>query len=392
MHFIGTTRAIRRFMEGSTAYRGRRNGSHTPLHWGPALLLVSLFLGCGGVVGSSPSQPPPPGVTVSVSPVSASVLLGEPQTFTATVSNSSNTAVAWSVNGIPGGNTTVGTISTSGVYTSPGDLPIPASVTVQATSAADNTKSATAPVTIISDLSVSVSPQTMPVELGAARAFTASVNSAGNPDRAVTWIVSGNGCAGAACGTVNSSGTYTAPQVLTAPPSVSLTAISVADPSKSGVGTITITSSFSLTVTGPASVNAGAAATYTATLVPAANSNPNTAISWSVSGSGCSGAACGTISSSGVYTAPSLPPAPATVQITATPLADPSKAASVSVAIISDRRCFCFANCGDRGPGRHAELPGRGDRSAGCHGDVGRRRGGRRKHHAGNYPEFANRS
>ena len=47
---------------------------------------------------------------------------------------------------------------------------------------------------------------------------------------------------------------------LTAPPSVSLTAISVADPSKSGAGTITITSSFSLAVTGPASVNAGATA------------------------------------------------------------------------------------------------------------------------------------
>ena len=175
----------------------------------------------------------------------------------------------------------------------------------------------------------------MPVDLGAARSFTATVNSAGNPDRSVTWIVSGSGCAGASCGTVNSSGTYTAPQVLTAPPSVSLTAISVADPSKSGVGTITITSSFSLTLTGPASVNAGATATYTATLVPAANSNPSRAISWSVSGAGCSGAACGTISSSGVYTAPSLPPSPATVQITATPLADSSKAASVSVAIVS---------------------------------------------------------
>src|ERR1019366_10330840 len=98
---------------------------------------------------------------------------------------------------------------------------------------------------------------------------------------------------------------------------------------------ITIASSFSLTLTGPASVNAGASATYTATLVHAANSNPSDIISWSVSGSGCSGVACGTISSSGAYTAPSLPPAPATVQITATPLADPSKAASVSVAIVS---------------------------------------------------------
>ena len=335
MHLIGTTRAIRAFMERSTSISRTPLVNRNSFRWRPALLLVSSFLGCGGLVGSSPSQPPPSGVTVSVSPASASVLLGEPQTFTATVSNSTNTAVVWSVNGIPGGNTTVGTISASGVYTSPGDLPVPATVTVQATSAADNSKSATASVTITSDISVSVSPQTMPVELGATRTFTATVNSAGNPNRAVTWIVSGNGCAGAACGTVNSSGTYTAPQVLTAPPSVSLTAISVADPSKSGIGTITITSSFSLTLTGPASVNAGAAATYTATLVPAANSNPSLAISWSVSGAGCSGAACGTISSSGVYTAPSLAPSPATVQITATPLADPSKAASISVAIVS---------------------------------------------------------
>ncbi|MBZ5698888.1 MAG: hypothetical protein LAN18_10105 [Acidobacteriia bacterium] len=322
-------------MERGTEFRGRRSLTNISFCWCAASFFAASFLGCGGVVGSAPPQPPPSGVTINLTPASASVLLGEPQTFTAMVSNATNTAVNWSVNGILGGNTTVGTISTSGIYTSPGDLPAPNSVTVQATSAADNSKTATALVTITSDISVSVSPQTMPVELGAARAFTATVNSSGNPDRAVTWIVSGNGCAGAACGTVNSSGTYTAPQVLTAPPNVSLTAISVADPSKSGVGTITITSSFSLTLTGPASVNAGATATYTATLVPAANSSPSPTISWTVSGAGCAGAACGTISSSGVYTAPSLPPSPATVQITASPLADPSKAASVSVAIIS---------------------------------------------------------
>ena len=309
--------------------------NRTSFHWRPALLFVSSFLGCGGVVGSGPSQPPPTNVTVSLSPTSASVLLGEPKTFTAIVSNSTNTAVAWSVNGIAGGNSTFGTISASGVYASPGDLPASGSVTVQATSAADNSRSAAAAVTIASDISVSVSPQVMPVELGAVRAFTATVNSAGNPDRAVTWIVSGNGCAGAACGTVNSSGTYTAPQVLTAPPGVSLTAISVADPTKSGVGMVTITSTFSLNLTGSASVNAGGGATYTATLVPAANSNPSRAIYWAVSGSGCSGAGCGTISSGGLYTAPALPPSPATVQITATPIADSSKAATVSVTIIS---------------------------------------------------------
>src|SRR4029077_7236783 len=137
----------------------------------------------------------------------------------------------------------------------------------QAISAADASKSAAASINISSDISVTVSPQAMPVELGATRPFTATVNSAGNPGRAITWIASGNGCVGTACGAVDSSGTYTAPQVLTAPPGVSLTAISVADPLKRGIGTITITSSFSLTLSGPASVSPGTAANFAATLI-----------------------------------------------------------------------------------------------------------------------------
>ncbi len=256
-----------------------------------------------------------------------------PQGFAATVSNTANTAVTWSVNGIPGGNSTVGTIDANGQYTAPANLPVPAAVAVEATSAADGSKSAASRVTITSDISVSVSPVSTPVELGASRPFAAAVNSTGNPNRAVTWIVSGGGCAGAACGSVNSSGTYTAPQILTAPPNVTLTAISVADPSKSSAGSITITSTFSLAVSGPSSVNAGSTTAFAATLTPAPNSNPSLAISWSVAGTGCTGAACGTISSSGAYTAPSLPPSPATVQIIATPQADPTKAGSVSVTI-----------------------------------------------------------
>jgi hypothetical protein len=243
VHHAGTPRAIAAAMERSTKLRGHCHGARTLLYWCPALLLVASFLGCAGLAGSEPAQPPPSTVTVTVAPSSASVPLGEPQTFTATVSNTANTAVTWSVNGIPGGNATVGTIDVSGVYT--------------------------------------------------------------------------------------------APEVLTASPSISLTATSVADPSKSATGTITIASLFSLAVSGPSSVKAGNTATYTATLTPAAGSNPSRAISWSVAGTGCTGAACGTISSSGIYSAPSIPPSLGTVQIVATPQADPSKAASISVSIIA---------------------------------------------------------
>ncbi len=44
---------------------------------------------------------------------------GVGQTFTATVTGTANTAVTWSVDGVAGGNTTVGTISTGGVYSPP---------------------------------------------------------------------------------------------------------------------------------------------------------------------------------------------------------------------------------------------------------------------------------
>jgi len=318
-------------MEGCTKQRGRSTFTLTQSDWRPALLLVTLFLGCGGLVGP---PPPPPNVTVTVAPATASVLLGEPQTFAASVSDATNAGVSWSVNGIPGGNATVGTITTGGVYTAPGNLPSPVIVSVQAISAANPADSGAATVTVTSDISVSVSPLAMSLELGSSAPFMATVNSGGNPNRSVTWVASGPGCTGAACGIADSSGTYTAPQVLTVPPTLSLTAISVADPSKSASAAITVTSTFVLAVLGPSSVSAGNTATYAAAFAAAPNSNPSRVISWSVLGTGCTGAGCGTISPAGDYTAPSVPPFPATVQILATPQADPTKAASTSATIL----------------------------------------------------------
>jgi len=173
------------------------------------------------------------------------------------------------------------------------------------------------------------------VELGATRQFTASVNGSGNPNRAVIWSVAGSGCSGVACGTVDANGLYTAPQIHPSPPSVTLTARSLADPLKAATAAANVTSNFTLVVNGPASVNNGATVQYTATLTPVPNSNPSTMIAWSVSGAGCSGAACGTITSTGSYTAPNVAPSPNAINITATPAAEPSKAVSVAVTINS---------------------------------------------------------
>jgi N-acetylneuraminic acid mutarotase len=60
----------------------------------------------------------------------------------------------------------------------------------------------------------------------------------------------------------------------------------------------------------------------------------NGAITWSLSVSGCSGAACGTISSIGTYIAPASVPSPATVTVKATSAADTSKSAIAVITIL----------------------------------------------------------
>ena len=89
-------------------------------------------------------------LSISVSPTNASLTVNSTQQFTATVTGVSDTSVTWSVNGVVGGNNTVGTISTSGLYTAPASVPNPAAVTVTATSVAQPARSASATVTIAS--------------------------------------------------------------------------------------------------------------------------------------------------------------------------------------------------------------------------------------------------
>src|SRR4051794_32394619 len=94
-------------------------------------------------------------VSVSISPSLATMATLATQSFTATVSGSSNTAVTWQVNGISGGNSTAGLVSTTvlgttneAIFLAPSTVPSPASVSVTAISQADPTKSATATVAI----------------------------------------------------------------------------------------------------------------------------------------------------------------------------------------------------------------------------------------------------
>lgn len=103
-------------------------------------VLTNLFLSaCGG--GSSPPPPTPQPVSVAISGSSDVLYTGASRTFTATVTNSSNPAVTWSVV-----ETNGGTITQDGMYTAPS---LPGTFRIKAASQADPTKSAMVSVPVV---------------------------------------------------------------------------------------------------------------------------------------------------------------------------------------------------------------------------------------------------
>jgi len=103
--------------------------------------LLALAQGCGGSKTILPILPPPPAtISVYIMPMGASLWTGGSQTFTATVTGSTNTAVTWSVVESSGG-----TITGAGVYTAPATA---GSFHVKATSMADASQSAQVSVTV----------------------------------------------------------------------------------------------------------------------------------------------------------------------------------------------------------------------------------------------------
>lgn len=113
---------------------------------------------------------------MKVSPASANVRAGATQSFSATVSGTSNTGVTWQINGVAGGSSSTGTISASGVYTAPAAVPATNTVTVTAISAASSSATATSAVTLWNPLPVvsSIAPAEVP-----AGAFAISINGSG---------------------------------------------------------------------------------------------------------------------------------------------------------------------------------------------------------------------
>ena len=324
-----------------------------------ALPLVIALSGCGG--GSSSRSA---GVFVTLSPITATVSPGGTQQFTATVNNTSNNAVTWQVNGTTGGDAIHGTISSSGLYTAPGAIPTPSTITVTAIAVANPIQTASATVNVVPQMSIS--PSSATVTAGNTQQFTAQVNF--STDTAVTWQVNGVDGGNSSVGTISTAGLYTAPTVFPLPSGVTVTAVSHADTSKKVSAAVTIAPpAFVISPSNP-TVAAGATVQFTATAL-----NQSQTPTWSVQCGSPAPGACGSIAADGTYTAPLSPPSAGSVTVTASSPTGSATTASVTAIIqfanasLSGAYVFAFSavSAGYPGEAGVANFDGKGNITGG---------------------------
>jgi arylsulfate sulfotransferase len=126
------------------------------VYWCFSFLCLSLLiLGCGG--GQSQQQlaappTPPVSITVTVSPSIAAINTGQSTQFMAVVTGD-NSGVTWAVNGVAGGNSTLGIIDQTGNFTAPSATQS-SKAAITATSKRDTSSSASATALIVAPATV----------------------------------------------------------------------------------------------------------------------------------------------------------------------------------------------------------------------------------------------
>jgi len=250
-------------------------------------------------------------VVVTVSAASATVYDTMTDQFTATVTGPTNTAVTWSITEGAAG----GTITQAGLYTAP-VVAVSTTYHVIATSQADTTESATFAVTA-NPILVSVTAASATVLPNLTDQFTATVT--GPTNTAVTWSILENPAAG---GTITATGLYTAPATAG---TYHVIATSQADPTKSGTLAVTVNAVTVSVTAASATVFPGLTDQFSATVT----GTSNTAVTWSILENPAAG---GTISATGLYTAPAVTVA-TTYHVIATSQADPTESGTLAVTV-----------------------------------------------------------
>jgi beta-glucanase (GH16 family) len=181
------------------------------------------------------------GDVIMNTPATQSVTMTSTGTVPVTVSGATLTGAGFSVSGAefpatlnPGQAATLNVqFDPTAAGAATGQLSIASNSSTNGTAVIDLSGTGTAPV-----VAVAVTPATASTTTGATQQFTASVT--GTSNTAVTWTASGIGCSGIACGTISSSGLYTAPATVPSSATVTITATSQSDPTKSASAAISI--------------------------------------------------------------------------------------------------------------------------------------------------------
>jgi hypothetical protein len=165
----------------------------------------------------------------------------------AQVSGGTNSVVTWQVNGIASGNSTIGQIDSSGLYTAPAKIPSPATVTITAVSYEDPLVSAAADITITPAPTVTIESPTSAVTVTSGSASTVNFSAAenGGTTDVILWEVGPAGGLGivggnATVGTISGNGLYTAPRTPPIGQTVVVTALAQDYPTSSASLPVTI--------------------------------------------------------------------------------------------------------------------------------------------------------
>ncbi len=176
-----------------------------------------------------------------------------------------------------------------------------------------------------------VAPVSAAVTVNGKLPFTAKVS--GDTNQAVIWDVNGTVGGYGAVGFIDSiSGLYTAPAAVPTPATVTVRATSRGGSGAAGSATVTILPAVTVTIS-PTGVSLRPAATrqFRATV----RNTANTAVVWKVNGIAGGNAVVGTVSATGIYTAPSQAAAGTILSVSATSAADPSKMAAAAVTLLA---------------------------------------------------------
>ena len=239
---------------------------------------------------------------LAVSPATATLRGGDTQTFSAAEGGATAApAVAWSVNGVAGGNATTGTISAAGVYVAPEFPPTGGAVTITAVETADATKTAGSAVTVNNPIPqvTTVAPTSIPVGT-----FTLTVNGTHFATGAAVQFGS------SALTTTRVSSTKLTATGTATSAEVGNVSVMVKNPDPGSVNSATVTAK--VVNSGPITV---AVAPATVTVRPGVNQSftatvtgtSNTALTWTINGLDHGSATIGYINPQVGYT-PYAPP------------------------------------------------------------------------------------